>query len=482
MRIRNCSILGFVLLGVQVLVSGQNPPAQGTGTGTGTGNDESRSTPAPALSGVIGIDSQAPEDETSGTLPQFPALLGGPKLSVALRSESERSNYLRAGVNVGATYDDNALLTPHNTLGNTTFSVFPNISLEQTRSRMSWKLGYAAGLTVNQRLSNRNQGSHDLNFDSQFRLSPHVNLRVAEEFSLTSGAFNAVNGAGVGTGNGGPNPNLLTPLSLQRSSSTVVQANYHFALNDMLGANGSFYDLHFSDPPKGVTLTNTRTASGSAFWLHGFGRDWAGVDYRFERVTFAPSANNAGGETRLHSILAVDTINLPNRFTVTGFLGPEYSENQGLISGGSETSATFSEWSVAGGVEAGWQKDHTSVATGYSRRISDGGGVLGVVRLQGLHGEVRQQLRPGWAVGVGGSYGHNNSLTVPTAGSAERINSASIGVALERNLGKSLGLHVGYAHDFQEQFGSADAAQQGAAHRNRFSVTLGYQWSRPLGR
>jgi len=470
MNIRNHAILGFLLTGAQVLSTGQNPPAQG--------NDASRSVPAPALSGVVGMDSPLPEEDTNGDVPQIPPMLGGPKMSLALRSESERSNYIRGGLNVGGTYDDNALLTPHNTLGNTTFSVFPNISIEQARSRMKWTLGYAAGLTVNERLSSRNQGSHDLNFDAQFRLSPHVNLRIAEDFSLTSGFFDSGNTGGV-VGNG--NVSLIQPLSKQRSSSTVAEANYHFALKDVIGASGSFSDLHFSDVPgnvsPGFNLTNTRTASGSAFWLHGlFGRDWAGVSYRFQRVTFDPN-----GETRVHSITAVDTIDLPGRFTISGFVGPEYSDNQG-VDPASGLAIHFSDWSFAGGAEIGWQKEHTSVAAGYSRQISNGGGVLGAVQFQGVHGEVRQQLLPGWAVGVGASYGNNQSLTVPTAGTAGKINSATVAASLERNLGKSLGLRVGYEHDFQEQIGVADPNLQGTAHRNRFSVTLGYQWARPLGR
>ena len=105
-----------LVLGCQMVAIGQNPPAQGSsqqGTGAPTGNDESHSTPAPALTGVVGIDAQIQQEDSSSTMPQIPAVLGGPKLSVALRSETERSNYLRGGINVGATYDDNALLTPH---------------------------------------------------------------------------------------------------------------------------------------------------------------------------------------------------------------------------------------------------------------------------------------------------------------------------------------------------------------------------------
>ncbi len=467
MSIRDNSILGFVLMGLQIFSAAQSPPAQDT--------EASRSTPAPALSGVMGIDSPVSEEDTGNDMPQIPAVLGGPKMSLAFGSELERSNYLRGGLNVGAAYDDNALMTSSQPIGNATYSVFPNISIEQSRSRIRWTLSYAAGLTVNQRLSDRNQGSHDLNFDSQFRLSPHVNLRISEDFSLTSGFFDSGIG-GVAVGNGGPNANLITPLSKQRSSSTVAEVSYHFALKDVIGASGSFYDLHFSDKPQGFTLTNTQAAAASVFWLHGFGRDWAGISYRFQRVTFDPN-----GETRVHSIMAVNTISLPGRFTVTGFFGPEYSENQG-VDPASGLPTHFTDWSLSGGAEVGWQKEHTSVSAGYSRQISNGSGVLGAVRFQGVHGEVRQQLLPGWAVGVGASYGNNNSLTVPSAGSAGKINSATVGASLERNLGKSLSLRMGYEHDFQEQIGVADPSLQGTVHRNRFSVTLGYQWARPLGR
>jgi hypothetical protein len=453
-----------------MISAGQNPPP--------AGSDDTRSTPAPALTGVMGIDQAGTAEDTSSDVPQMPAVLGGPRMSLALGTESERSNYLRGGLNVGATYDDNAFMTPSDGVGNTTFSVFPNIILEQTRSRARWSLGYAAGLTVNQRLSNRNQGSHDLNFNSQFRLSPHVTLRVTEDFSLTSGFFDSGIVGGAGVGNGGPNPNLITPLSKQRSSSTVGEINYHFALKDVIGGSGSFSDLHYSDAPSGFTLTNSRTAEGSAFWLHGlFGRDWAGVNYRFQRVTFDPT-----GETLVHSILAIDTIKLASGLTLTGFIGPEYSDNRGLTPNGGDTPEHFNEWSYSGGIEAGWQRAHTSVAAGYSRVISAGGGLSGVVRLQGVHGTVRQQLLPAWAVTVGASYGKNESLTIPAVGTASQINSASVNASLERNLSRSFALRMGYSHAFQDQIGIADPNFAGGAHRNQFSVTLGYQWARPLGR
>ncbi|MGD0248341.1 MAG: hypothetical protein ABSB75_04735, partial [Candidatus Limnocylindrales bacterium] len=124
-------------------------------------------------------------------------------------------------------------------------SIFPNIRIDETSSRMRWTLGYAGGLTVNQKFTSENEGSHNLNFDSQYRLSPHVNLRVAENFSMTTGLFDAGNGADVVAGSGGPNASLITPLATQKSDVTTVETNYHSALNDLIGASGSFFDSHF---------------------------------------------------------------------------------------------------------------------------------------------------------------------------------------------------------------------------------------------
>ena len=167
MGIRRFSILALVLMGTQMCAAqdqpaqsnpAQNPPAQT--------QDTERSTPAPALTGLAGIDTPTAEGDSSDALPQIPALLGGRGNSLAFPSEQQRSNYLRGGLNVGAAYDDNALLAPGGGVGNMTYSVFPNIAIEQTLPRIRWSLGYAAGLTVNQRLSNNNQGSHDLAFES----------------------------------------------------------------------------------------------------------------------------------------------------------------------------------------------------------------------------------------------------------------------------------------------------------------------------
>ena len=298
---------------------------------------------------------------------------------------------------------------------------------------------------------------------------------------MTTGTFGAGSGSGFQTGPGGANGTLITPLANSRSSQTVVETNYHFALRDLIGASGSFSNLHYSDVTTGVgSLGDTSTAAGSAFLLHKlFGGDWVGVSYGFQRIVFDPS-----GETRLHSFTVMDTLDLSKRFTFSAFVGPEYSNNSGVAATGSNAGevSNFSSWGVAFGVEGGWRQERTSLTAGYSKRTSDGGGVLGAVRLQNVHAAFRRELFPGWAATFGGSYGGNQAVTLSSATSATTINAASVGVSLERSIARSLGFQVSYFHYFQNQSGSTDPSQNFDANRNRLSVTLSYQWAKPLGR
>src|SRR5712692_10322777 len=296
MSIRRLFVLGWMAAGLQVLSAGQNPTPQSPPAQSSGGDDaNARTAPAAPISGLAAMQVEDSGEDASTDVPPIPAVLGGRGTSSAFRSELKRSNFLRGGVNVGAAYEDNPLLSGGGS--NTSESIFPNISIEQTTSLARWSLGYAGGLTVNQKITNQNQGSHNLNFDSQFRLSPHVNLRVAENFSVITGFFDSGNGTGVAGGAGGPNGSLITPLATQRSTLTTVEMNYHFALNDLVGASGSFYNLNF--PDAGAQLTDSQTASGSAFCLHRFfRRDWGGVSYRFDRI-------NGDGETRAHSFMVV---------------------------------------------------------------------------------------------------------------------------------------------------------------------------------
>jgi hypothetical protein len=443
--------------------------------------DEVRVAPAAAISGRVGFAGTDSGDDTNSELPQIPPLLGGQGMNLAFTGEKERSNYLRGGINVGAAYDDNPLLLPSNAVSNASETVFPNLSIEEATSRTHWTLGYAGGLTVNQRFTNQDQGAQDLTFDSQYRLTQHINLRVAESYLMTTGVFDSGAG-GVEQGEAGTlNASLLAPLASQRSSQTTVETNYHYALNDLVGASGSFLDLRFGDLPAGEQLSNQQMAATAGFWLHRFFTgNWGGASYRFERITFDPN-----GETLVHDFMAVDAMQISKQFSVNGFVGPEYTITQPM---GSETGTAASQtnqWSVTAGAAASWQNAKTSLTGGYSRTVTDGAGVLGAVRSQTIHAGLRREFVHAWSADITVNRGTNDSLSVPFAGGISSVNLTSAGGGIERSLGKGLGLHFSYDHDFQQELttnGSTGPTPAWVnANRNRFAVMFSYQWSKPLG-
>jgi len=89
---------------------------------------------------------------------------------------------------------------------------------------------------------------------------------------------------------------------------------------------------------------------------------------------------------------------------------------------------------------------------------------------------------PRWTAALTASRGTNQSLVLPSPSGASSIDLTSAGVLIERNAPKSVGFRMGYTHDFQQEYGlSAPGPPSIDAHRNRFFVTLSYQWAKPLG-
>jgi hypothetical protein len=158
--------------------------------------------------------------------------------SVQFSGETE-GNRLQMGVQTGSTYDDNLLNTPTQPITGFTYSVMPNIRLVLSRRRLESSLYYAGGFQVNQRFSAYNQGSHSAGADVRYRLSPHVNLLVRDDFARTSSFFGPAQSDISGVGGGviqAPNEVVLTPLSQRQDNLGTVQITYQYSAGDLIGA------------------------------------------------------------------------------------------------------------------------------------------------------------------------------------------------------------------------------------------------------
>jgi hypothetical protein len=442
--------------------------------------------------------SQSNSAQDNGTQPAMvddqrapaPALLTGDASSLSFSPEMERSNYLRLGIGVGATYDDNAsnASTPEGRIGDFGYTVTPSIQLDQTRSRLHWTLGYNAGLTVNQRLTQRNQGTHNLIGTLQYRLSPHVDLRLSDSFLDTTGLLQQFQN-GLGTPVTGPinqpNPTIITPLAKSINNTGTVDLSYQYSAFDVVGVGGTFYDSHFRDLPSGsAPLMDTRTRSGNAYYNHRFGaRNWTGLTYKFQRMTFGAAEDT----NTTHSLLVTHTIYFTEHTTLSLFAGPEYSELNThvltlVIAPPVISFATVSSnehfWSAATGANFGWQGKVTSVHVAVARQVSDGGGVLGAVRLTSVTGGIRRQLAKSTAADLNIRFGHNKELGSNFA-SVSALKSASGNVGLEQQLGQNFVLRLDYGRDYEK---GGLYVPNGSINHNRGSISIAYKFTRPLGR
>ena len=434
-------------------------------------------------------EAQAVASQASTATPvqdaSIPTLQGG---SLAFEPELARTNYLNTGISIGTAFDDNALSTSSDRISNFGYSVLPYIGLKQSRGRLNWTLDYAAGLTINQQLSSRNQGSHNLGFESEYWLSPHVNFLVRDRFLMTTGFFDQVNQNHDGTSGTvlqTPNQAVITPLAKQTSNTATTQITYQFGRDSQIGGSGTFYQSHYNDAPVNTTLIDTNSQEAEAFYNHRlFDRDSIGVTYRFQRLTFSPVFNNV----LTHSVLATYTFRPRSNLSLSVFAGPQYTNNnselmvltmQLPVIYLSAIPISQKSWSPAVGGSFNWNGQRTSFVADASRMINDGGGLLGAVKLTTFDAAVRRQLSRNYTTELGVVYGLSDTVG-SSALSYSSVKSATGNFSLSRRFGTDFGLTLGYAYAYQLQTNSAPGSTN--INHNRAWITISYTFSRPLGR
>src|SRR5579864_4705593 len=212
----------------------------------------------PPVPAMVGVDnSSAPADtynpETSGDRMMTPMPVSGQIYPIVLSSE-ERSNYLRGGLSFIGAYSDNVLGTVVNghPVSDESYAIAPMIALDKSTPRLHLLLSYAPGFTFYQHTSSRNQADQSASMELQDRLSPHVTFSARDGFKKSSNVFNQPtdfsSGGVVSGGAQTPNFSVIAPIADFLSNAGSVGISYQFALNDMVGASGTFSNLHYLNP------------------------------------------------------------------------------------------------------------------------------------------------------------------------------------------------------------------------------------------
>jgi hypothetical protein len=404
-----------------------------------------------------------------------PAPVSGEGYSMGFTSET-RSNYLRGGLVFSSAYNSDVTTgTNGQPVSDVSYTISPTISLDQTRSRLHWVFNYSPGFTFYQKNSSLNQANQNLGVSLSWRLSPHVTLSLRDSLQKTSSVLYQPSSDFEQSVSGGifvPNYSVIAPIADVLTNTANATLTYQFAANAMLGASGTFSNLHYANQAQVPGLSDSSSKGGSAFYSYRLSKmHYIGVTYQYQMFLAYPSLGQS--ETQSHSIFGFYTVYLKPTLTVSLFGGPQYSNTQqfGL--------PTSSSWSPAGGASMNWQGKLTSFAASYSKAINEGGGLSGAVQTNSAAASVRRQLTRSLNTAIGASYANNSVLdALPTFNTGGHTISGN--ASLQRQVHEHLNLQLQYTRVHQSY--SDIAAISGTPDRNLVMATISYQFTRPLGR
>jgi hypothetical protein len=404
-----------------------------------------------------------------------PSPVSGEGYSMGFTSET-RSNYLRGGLIFSTAYQTDVTTGSNGQpISDVSYSIWPTISLDQTRSRLHWVFTYSPGFTFYQKTSSLNQANQNLGVNLDYRLSPHVTLSLRDSFQKTSSLLNQPNSDLQQPVSGGvfvPNYSVIAPIANVLTNTANATLTYQFAANAMVGASGTFGNLYYPNQSQVPGLANSSSKAGSAFYTHRLAKKhYIGATYQYQ--AFSASATGVQSETHAQSIFGFYSIYFNPTISLSFFGGPQYSSTQQLGVPSSQG------WSPAGGVSFGWQGKLTSFAASYSQTINDGGGLSGAVHAYSLNASVRRQLTRTLSTSIGANYTSSNILSaLPPFSTGGHTVSGNASV--QRQVGQRLNLQLQYTR-LHQSYGDI-AAISAIPDQNRVAVNISYQFMRPLGR
>lgn len=406
-----------------------------------------------------------------------PPPVSGQTYPVEFTSE-ERSNYLRGGLSFTGAYSDNAVgqVVNGHPVSDESYSVAPMVALDQTTPRQHFLLTYAPGYTVYQHTSSRNEADQNASVEYEYRLSPHVTFSATDSFQKSSNVFNQSGLASIGTVSGGAqgaNFSVIAPIADRLSNLGSASVTYQFSLNSMIGAGGTFSNLHYPNPAQVPGLFDSSSQGGLAFYSRRIAKkSYIGATYQYQRLLSYPKAGM--NETQTHAVLFFYTLYPMSRFSISLFGGPQHSDTVQPLS-----LLPVRSWTPAAGASLGWQGRLNTFAISYAHIIASSGGLIGAVRMDSATASAGQRITKTLSGTLSGGYAQNDVLGNLASGV---VNGHSISgtASVQQQLSQRLDVQLGYTRIHQSY--SSVAVLSTTPNTNREFISLSYQFSKALGR
>jgi hypothetical protein len=406
---------------------------------------------------------------------QTPPPVSGEGYSTATGSQA-RSNYLRAGLIVTTAYSDNVLGDAQRPVSDVDYSIYPTIAIDKGTSRLHLMLNYSPGFTFYQQTSARNQMNQFVTLNFQYRLSPHVTVSLLDSLEETSNLLNQPDSlSGEVPISGSPQAPLyalIAPVAGLLANGANAELTYQFSRNGMIGASGTFTNLHFFKTSDVQGLYDSSSSGGSAFYSHRLSKKhYFGATYLYSKILAYPV--NAQSEINTDTFLLFYTVYLKPTFSVSVTGGPLYYDVM------QTPLPAQSSWSPALIASMGWQRRHTNLAASFSRVVGGGGGLVGAFQSDRGSASARWQFAKFWSLGSAGTYANNKNVTPSNFVSTEGGHSIFGTASVHHQFTERFDVDFGYTRVHQTYTGIPSISD--APNTNREFISFSYSFSRPLG-
>lgn len=407
-----------------------------------------------------------------------PSPLRGEMPAVGFASAGSLTNLTVISFSSTSVYDDNLSNSASQHQGGGQQYLAASFGFQQSRRQWRWNLSYRPGVVVGAHSLLSNEFNQVFGTSLEVQPSVRWSLKLRQDYVLTTDPFDRLDGAALQPGLGPlerPNDLPFLPDFKRRASLSEAGLSYRLSRHTTAGVNGSYAMQNYSDYSRtegAWPLINNRATTGSVFLSQQISRRYTtGVAYRLRDLTF-PGHDM---RTFTHSVLSLHQFAVTGATSIVLYAGPEYARTRGQMFTERNAPAYSVSWSPAAGAIYTWSGMHISLQAGYSRQISDGGGVQGPVRLSSTWLRLNRQVRPRWTVDLGTGLAQQTALPATLGG---RLRMLRAGAGFHRELGRNASLHLSYERLYETD--TSPLYRPGNHNRVMFSIEQTF--SRPLGR
>lgn len=374
--------------------------------------------------------------------------LTGAKLP-RLGETPERHSSLRPQFDYFSQFDTNGLNAPGSGTKNVTSmnSMLAGVTLQAVGTHSELSLSYEGGRSFSNDQDVFNSSSHLFGLTESWSRARWSGT-LADQFNYQSestfqgGLPFDVGGFGVDLSNLRPafvpGQNIVTSRGPRYGNSAVVETDYLLSHRASLSFVGSYGLLRFVNPG----FIDGNNAGGQVGYNYQLSRrDTLGVIYRYNRLWF----NGVDQIINDHSAQLAIGHRIGEQIVLQVAAGPDVS----LLKSGSAVSTNRLSWSMNSFLA--YQLQRTSFGISYDHMLTGGSGAFVGASTDQVGFSATRQFSRAWFGSSSVGFGRNSPLSFSTGGTSTRaFNTVFAGVRVNRTLGRSSSIFLGYTARYQD--------------------------------